>query len=152
MKKCFKFILGVLILCILLVLVDILSIKFFNKVLLEKKENNVYVGLFYNVYNCDNKLSIKLKNVKYTCEVANYKLKEINDVSKDIKDFVCMDVLEEIYRDEKYIYSLPCLKSEYIIVKYENNIYENIKVALKNKHISIKDLDNYNIKYYKDEI
>ena len=63
-----------------------------------------------------------------------------------------MDVLEEIYRDEKYIYSLPCLKSEYIIVKYENNINENIKEALKNKRINIQDLDNYNIKYYKDEI
>lgn len=152
MKNFFKFILGVLILSILLILVDILSIKFFNKVLLEKKENNIYVGLFYNVCNCDNKLSIKLKNVKYTCELTNYKLKEINDISKYVKDFVCMDILEEIYRDEKYVYSLPCLKSEYIVVKYENNNTENIKEALKNKHIKIEELDNYNIKYYRNEI
>lgn len=152
MKKLCKIILIVFCLGVLLFLVDIISIKFFNKVLLEKKENNKYIGLFYNVYNCNNKLSIKLKNVKYTCEITNYKLKEINDVSKDIEGFVCMEGLEEIYRDEKYNYFLPCLKSEYIIVKYDNNNTENIKEALKNKHISIKDLDEYNIMYYKDEI
>ena len=152
MKKFFKIILSIFVLGCLLFLVDIVSIKFFNKVLLEKKENNKYVGLFYNVYNCNNKLLIKSNNVKYSCEITNYKIKEINDTSKNTEGFVCLSTLEEIYKDTKYIYSLPCIKSEYIIVKYENDNTENIKDALKNKHISIKNLDKYNIKYYKDEI
>lgn len=82
MKKFFKIILSIFVLGCLLFLVDIVSIKFFNKVLLEKKENNKYVGLFYNVYNCNNKLLIKSKNVKYSCEITNYKIKEINDTAK----------------------------------------------------------------------
>lgn len=152
MKKSFKIILCVVVICVLLFIIDIISIKFFNTALLEKKENNKYFGIFYNVYNCDNKLYIKLKNVKYSCEITKYKIKDINNVSDDIENFVCLDTLEEIYRDDKYVYSLPCLKSKYIIVKYENGNTENIKDALKNRHINIEELYKYNIEFYRNEI
>jgi len=40
--------------------------------------------------------------------------------------------------------------SDYIVVRYHDGKEEKIKDALKNKKITIEDLDNFNIKYYKN--
>ena len=77
----------------------------------------------------------------------------IVDTSKDIKDFSCDTALEEIYRDDKYIYSLPCIKSTYIKVIYAPNRYqEGLKSSLEYGRIKINDLDRFNIEYIKEEI
>ena len=77
----------------------------------------------------------------------------IVDTSKDIKDFSCDTALEEIYRDDKYIYSLPCIKSTYIKVIYAPNSYqEGLKSSLEYGRIKINDLDRFNIEYIKEEI
>lgn len=77
----------------------------------------------------------------------------IVDTSKDIKDFACDTALEEIYRDNKYVYYLPCIKSTYIKVVYApNNYQEGLKVSLEEGKIKISDLDRFNIEYIKQEI
>jgi len=87
---------------------------------------------------------------------SNYNLDEeyvIIDTSKNIKDFSCDQTLEEIYRDDKYIYYLPCMKSTYIKVIYAPNEYqEGLKVSLEEGRIKINDLDRFNIEYIKKEI
>ena len=39
------------------------------------------------------------------------------------------------------------MKSKYIIVTYTNGSEENVKVALSNEHITLNDLDRFNIDY-----
>ena len=77
----------------------------------------------------------------------------IIDTSKKDKDFSCDQAQEEIYRDDKYIYYLPCIKSSYINVIYAPNYYqEGLKSSLKEGRIQINDLDRFNIEYIKKEI
>lgn len=75
----------------------------------------------------------------------------IIDKSKAIKDFTTDTALEPFYEDEKYIYSFPCIISDYIVVKYSDGTEENVKEALKNKHIEIGYLDKFDINYIKQE-
>ena len=77
----------------------------------------------------------------------------IVDSSKDIKEFACDDALEEIYKDDSFIYYLPCIKSEYIkVIDVSSKEERNIKEALQNATINIKDLERFNIEYLKAAI
>ena len=89
--------------------------------------------------------------MKYELEDSNYQIKEIIDTTKEIKDFVCAEAIEQFYEDDKYTYYYSCIKSSYVIVEYTNGEQQTVEVALKNNNISIKDLDEYKIKYYKYE-
>lgn len=106
------------------------------------------------IYICDEnfKPQIKLKGSKFSCFVEGTDLKKIEkivDETKNIKDFVCADVLEKFYEDDKYIYYWSCTKNSYMIVVYQNGSEETISDALKYNNIQISDLDNFNIKYIK---
>lgn len=87
----------------------------------------------------------------YNCGYnSNSKDYIIVDKSKEIDGFVCASALEPFYEDDKYIYSFSCIMSDYIVVRYHDGKEEKIKDALKKNLITIEDLDNFNIKYYKD--
>ena len=137
--KWYKFFIFILI----FIFLDCTYSLFFNKVPLIriKSSNSVYYeGLFTNSYKCNDSIKTVLKGTKYTC------IHDIIDLTKNMKDFICADE-EEIYRDNYYIYYLPCTKSKYIVI---DNI--DIKTALNNNIINISDLDKYNIEYIKKEI
>lgn len=87
------------------------------------------------------------KNDEYPKEKNN--TIEIIDLTKNNSDISCLNE-EEFYKDEKYIYYLPC-NSKYISVIYNEEKFD-IKTALTNKIIKLTDLDKYNIKYIKKEI
>ena len=87
------------------------------------------------------------KNNEYPKEKNN--TIEIIDLTKNNSDISCLNE-EEFYKDETYIYYLPC-NSKYISVIY-NEEKIDIKTALTNKIIKLTDLDKYNIKYIKKEI
>lgn len=87
------------------------------------------------------------KNDEYPKEKNN--TIEIIDLTKNNSDISCLNE-EEFYKDETYIYYLPC-NSKYIRVIYNNEKFD-IKTALTNKIIKLTDLDKYNIKYIKKEI
>lgn len=95
MKKSFKIILCMLGLIVFLTIIDLISIFSFSKPIFATKiENeNVYKGVFYDVYNCPeySVAQIKSKGTKYSCAVKESligKTIEINDVLIDIKDFM----------------------------------------------------------------
>ena len=76
----------------------------------------------------------------------------IVDSSKNNENFTCASALEEIYKDDEYIYYLPCQKSQYIKVIYAPNEYqEGLKSSLEDGTIKISDLDEFNIEYIKKE-
>ena len=87
------------------------------------------------------------KNNEYPKEKNN--TIEIIDLTKNNSDISCLNE-EEFYKDETYIYYLPCT-SKYISVIYNEEKFD-IKTALTNKIIKLTDLDKYNIKYIKKEI
>ena len=95
----------------------------------------------------NNRPIIKNKNDEYPKEKNN--TIEIIDLTKNNSDISCLNE-EEFYKDETYIYYLPC-SSKYISVIYNEEKFD-IKTALTNKIIKLTDLDKYNIKYIKKEI
>lgn len=95
----------------------------------------------------NNRPIIKNKNDEYPKEKNN--TIEIIDLTKNNSDISCLNE-EEFYKDETYIYYLPC-NSKYISVIYNEEKFD-IKTALTNKIIKLTDLDKYNIKYIKKEI
>lgn len=95
----------------------------------------------------NNRPIIKNKNDEYPKEKNN--TIEIIDLTKNNSDITCSNE-EEFYKDETYIYYLPCT-SKYISVIYNEEKFD-IKTALTNKIIKLTDLDKYNIKYIKKEI
>lgn len=71
----------------------------------------------------------------------------IVDKTKENSFVTCDSALEKIYEDGKNEYYLNCIKSKYVVVKYENGYEEDVKTALKNGVITIEDLDIFNIDY-----
>lgn len=156
MKKWIKYILLVISIIFILFIIDLICIFTINRPLLAIKENDfTYKGIFYNTYNCEEYSvpQIKFKWEKFNCANVKINLNVVGiiDKTKNIKDFVCAEMLEEFYKDNDYTYYWSCLKNEYIIVKYENGYEEKVSDALKYGTIKIKDLDNYNIDYLKEK-
>lgn len=75
----------------------------------------------------------------------------IIDKTKSIDNFACDTALDPFYEDDKYVYSYPCIISDYIIVKYSDGTEETVKEALKNNRIEIGYLDKFDIDYIKVE-
>ena len=158
MKKHLKIILVLIILVILSILIDLVCIFTINRPLFAiqtNKDIQVYKGLFFDAYNCLEYSipQIKRKGVKFSCSTlkVNIGSLKIVDTTLNIKDFTCAEALEEFYEDDTYKYYYSCIKSKYVIVKYENGYEETVSSALKNKTIRIEDLDRYNINYIKYE-
>ncbi len=96
-------------------------------------------------------------NVDYN-EKTKTAILEAVETSKNFKienrtpnDASFIQVLEKFYEDNEYTYSFGTPISEYIVVVYQDGTEEKIKSALTNKHVTISDLDKFNITYYKDK-
>ncbi len=162
MKKSLKITLIVLGVLSSGIALDTIQAKIFdNSPLLRVRENfndnsTYYIdkGIFVNHYHCNNNEKVTTwKGTKFACSVKESKkeIKEIIDlVARD--NLSCAEALEKFYQDENYTYSYNCIKSDKVIVKYNDNTQETVSQALKNANISIKDLDTYNIDYLKEKI
>ena len=156
-----KYILIAVFSIIILIIIDISQALIFqNSPVLKIREHfdggTLYYkdkGLITYTYNCiGKKRKTVLKWEKYSCPLKETTF-EIIDESKNIKNFTCAEALEEIYRDDEYIYFLSCMKSEYIKVNYSpDHFSENITTALKEERVKISDLDRFKIDYIKKEI
>ena len=153
--KVFSIIIGIIILSVVIDLVCIFTI---NRPLFAIKVRTpyTYIGIFYDTYNCPEYSvpQIKYKGTKFSCAISRSDIGdvvEIVDTTKDIKDFVCAEALEEFYSDDNYAYYWECIKDKYMIVRYESGFEETISNALKNGTITISDLDRYGISYIKDD-
>ena len=75
----------------------------------------------------------------------------IVDKTTEMESFNCNQMLERFYEDDTYEYFYSCVKSTYVVVKYSDGTEQEVREALKDGKITIKDLDKYNISYYKQE-
>lgn len=161
MKKFIKIFLIIIGIIILSIVIDIICIFSINRPIFAIKDDcdclySVYRGLFYDTYNCPeySMVQIKPKGTKFSCANVIVDIGEVVDIvdtTKDIKNFVCAEALEEFYSDYNYAYYWNCIKDEYMIVRYESGFEETVSNALKNGTIDISDLDRYGIDYIKDE-
>ena len=78
---------------------------------------------------------------------------------KNTKEFIiidnteiCAEALEEIYRDDNYKYSLPCIKSDNITIQFKDGKEYKLKEVLDNNILTIDELINKGLKVYKDKI
>ena len=65
---------------------------------------------------------------------------------------VCAEALEEIYRDDKFIYYLPCIKSKNITIKMSNGTKYPLRVALDNNIVTINELKTVGLGMYIEPI
>jgi len=165
MKKIIKISIIAILIMISFILIDTAQARIFKRSPIiswkEKLDKYSWVnkGIIIDTYYCVKEKDIltvswHLKNYKFTCAINNndtVKVNEITDTTKNIENFVCAEALESFYEDENYIYYWNCIKNNYMIVKYENGYEETISNALKNKTITINDLDKYKINYIKQE-
>ena len=60
--------------------------------------------------------------------------------------------LEDFYSDDTYTYSFPTIRSDVVIVYYNDGTEQTVKDALAEGKIKISDLDRFGIKYNKNPI
>lgn len=134
--------------------------KFTIKVVSDGGSKVTYWGLGYKVIRYTkispsepykNNIGVKYGSwfMKYELD-NNSKIIEIVDTTKNIKDFACAEALEEFYEDDEYVYYYNCIKSSYVLVRYEDGSQMTVEEALRYGNISIKDLDEYEINYIKE--
>lgn len=122
-----------------------------NPIIGIQTRNMKKVGILVDTHHCGNgKHDTVIKGFSYSCnyEGGNYILV---DETKEIKDFVCAEALEEFYEDANYTYYWSCMKNKYMVVKYDNGNQETISQALFKGHIDIQILDKFDISYIKYE-
>ena len=90
-------------------------------------------------------------NISYGKEEKVTNIKNIIDETEVEDGFMCASALEEFYKDVENTYYFSCMKSNYVKVIYNDGTEETVKEALMKNKIMINDLDNYNIKYFKEK-
>lgn len=103
-----------------------------------------------NMVSSDGKILLTENAALNSSDPKLPKIKEIED--KTVTESLPTDqALQPFYADEKYIYSFPSIKSDYVIVKFDNGSEMTVKNALEQGLITVSSLDDWNIKYYKKE-
>ena len=154
MKKILKIIVSII---VIIILDTLIALHFDTSPLIKIRQyynggnlNYVDKGLLINTYCGTN--GIKDTTIKGFSYSLDYDPNiTIIDKTKAIKDFSADAALEPFYEDENYIYSYPCIISDYIVVKYSDGTEETVKEALKNNRIEIGYLDKFDINYIKQE-
>ena len=85
-------------------------------------------------------------------DVSNTEVSDEKTVSNIVNlaeqnGYFTSQVAENFYFDEQYIYTFRTLVSNYIIVHYTDGTQDNVKNALRKGHITISDLDRFDIDY-----
>ena len=63
----------------------------------------------------------------------------------------CTEGLEEIYKDNKSTYYLPCIKSANIEIVWDNGEKDLLKNAINNKKVTIESLKEHGLEVYEYE-
>ena len=128
----------------------------------QQEDSDSYVdkGLIIDTYYCTKEKDIVtvshyIKGNKYSCPIDVEKeiVGDFKIVDKMAEDpmTMCAQAIEEFYTDDTYKYFFSCIKSGLVVVTYPDGTEIPIKDALKDKKITIEDLDRFNISYYKEK-
>lgn len=160
-NKIIMIISGVIVAIILLLLIDFLVLKitgygplFAIKSKVSDSNEKIYNGIFYKAYKCDiknhpHKVVIKPAGSNFTCDTLSLSKKDfiISDETG-----VCAQKLEEIARDDMFIYYLSCVKSSTIFLEYGDGTKISVKDALAKKKVTIRQLIDKGLVVYQEVI
>lgn len=105
-------------------------------------------GIITERYFCvDGTVNTVFRWEEKVCTGEVYKVEKIVDETPEDIDMI--QVVEDFYEDDNYVYSFGIPKSQYIMVYYTSGGFENVKIALDTGHIDISELDRFDIKYFK---
>ena len=97
------------------------------------------------------------KNETLTQFLAKIKMEQdsgagiVNIVDRTVTEQLPTDeAIEPFWEDEGYIYSFPSIRSHLVVVTYSDGSTEDIRAALENGIVEIKDLSRFGIQYYVD--
>ena len=99
---------------------------------------------YLKTHNTDNISAEKTKGINN--DEAIY-IVNIRDRAKEER-FDCPDAVEKFYEDEMLEYCFSAIKSDYIMVTYNNGDSEDIVAALNAGRATIADLDRFGIDYF----
>lgn len=148
-KKVVKMVLISISVIIFLWIIDFMILKFtgYGPLLSAQEKNGdskVYHAVFYTVWKCDVKEKpkdyvLKFFNKEFNCEDADVMGLKDNEyiIVDETKD--CEVGAEEIARDDKFTYNLPCKQSETIFLKYGDGTKITLKEALATDKITIAE-------------
>lgn len=117
-------------------------------------------GLYGDIYFVDNKkVIINYYSNDYVLDVNVFDKEEVGKKDNDFtiidktvtENIPCATAMEKFYEDEVYEYFFPCIKSSWVIVKYNNGDEVDIKSALQSGLVTVNDLRENNIDFYEEE-
>lgn len=157
MRWFIKISLGIIVLFVLSIGIDLFSIYQRNKPIFAIKDNNIYYGLLYDIYDCEeySSVQIKLKWSKYSCPKESIPLEVTTNFTIIDKTENCNEVLEQFYEDDDYKYYFLCKKSDTTFLnfgKYFNgdDVIFTVKDALEKKMVNIKYLEEKGLEFIKE--
>lgn len=65
--------------------------------------------------------------------------------------YTCAEALETFWEDDKYTYTFPCIKSSYVYIKFPDGNKVLVVKALKDKLITIEELEKSDLEFYKNK-
>ena len=63
----------------------------------------------------------------------------------------CAQALELIYSDDKYNYYLPCIKSAYISLIWDDGVVDSLKNAISKEKVTMSSLEKHGLGIIKNE-
>lgn len=104
--------------------------------------NYVYITPFYRVWKCwDNTIHIDDSNFSCPGPIHNFTIVDETDI--------CAQALELFYNDDKYDYYFTCIKSSTTFVKFDNGQKITVVDALNKGLVSIEELTEAGLNYYR---
>ena len=140
-------ILRVIFVLLIMLILDVFCIFIINRPLFALRSDNVYEGLFFNVYDCDDDLEIKSKRSKFSCSES--KLIDYGIYRLSVKKSEsCNNELKLYFDGERKVY-LSCIDEVY--VDGDSNVNNKLKDFMDNDITKLdKILDNYDGQPYND--
>lgn len=140
-------ILRVIFVLLIIIILDVACVFIINRPLFALRRDNVYEGLFFNVYDCDDDLEIKSKRSKFSCSES--KLIDYGIYRLSVKKSEsCNNELKLYFDGERKVY-LSCIDEVY--VDGDSNVNNKLKDFMDNDITKLdKILDNYDGQPYND--
>ena len=140
-------ILRVIFVLLINIILDVACVFIINRPLFALRRDNVYEGLFFNVYDCDDDLKIKSKRSKFSCSES--KLIDYGIYRLSVKKSESCNNELKLYLDgERKVY-LSCIDEVY--VDGDSNVNNKLKDFMGNDITKLdKILDNYDGQPYND--
>lgn len=88
-------------------------------------------------------------SVIYLIVFLFFEYKRTNDYKIIDNTMTCAEALEEIYKDDSYIYYLTCIKSDNIYLEWDNGDTYKLTEAINKELVTIESLIDHGLEVYK---